>query len=83
MIDKLKTFVGRKLASVILGPVLTALLVAGNAFLPETARLSNDQVTEIVTWILGTIVAFIAAQGAHDVKKGSATKGTTEPPIGS
>lgn len=77
--DKIKQFIGRKLAAVILGPILTAALVTGNALLPEGARLTNDQVTKIVEWILGTVVAFIAAQGAHDATKGSSSAGTKPP----
>lgn len=75
--NKIISSVGRKLASVIIGPILTAALIAGNAILPEGARLSGDQITTVVEWLLGTILAFLATQGAHDVVKGSSTAGTT------
>lgn len=71
--DKILTYlretVGRKLASVILGPILISMISAVNALLPASVQWTADQVTTIATWILGTVVAFITAQGWVDKKK--------------
>ena len=80
MFDKLKIVIGRKLGSIILGPLLIAGLAIINSFLPESARWSPEQLKTIAEGIIGAIIAFLAAQGTHDVVKGSASAGTIPVP---
>jgi hypothetical protein len=71
MFSWLRTVVGRKLIALILTPVLSGLLIALNAFLPEGAKLSPEQITHIIEWIIGLAASFIVAQGAADAVHGS------------
>lgn len=69
--DWIRKVVGRKLISVILTPILTALLVALNSLLPDGARLAPEQMTQIVEYIIGLVAAFVVTQGIADAKNGS------------
>ena len=69
LLTKLRETVGRKLGSLIVGPILSSLIMAVNALLPPAAQLTADQVANVVQWIIGTVVIFIAAQGTVDAVK--------------
>jgi len=80
MLSKLRTFIGRKLIAVILTPILMGGLVAVNAFLPEGAKFTPEQMTNIVEYIIGLVAAFVITQGVADVKNGSPGNPTKEKP---
>lgn len=62
----MKKFLSRKFLLAVLTPIFVTLFNIINSFLPEGARLSPDQVSEAINWIVGAIVAAIFAQGAVD-----------------
>jgi len=68
-LTKLRETIGRKLASLIIGPILAAMLAAVNAMLPESVQWTGEQMAEIVQWIIATVLAFITAQGWVDKTK--------------
>ncbi len=71
MFSWLRTVVGRKLIALILTPVLSGLLIALNAILPEGAKLTPEQITQIIEYFIGLVALVIAAQGAADTVHGS------------
>ena len=62
----MKKFLSRKFLLAVLTPVFVTIFNIVNSFLPEGARLTPDQVSETINWIVGAIVAAIFAQGAVD-----------------
>lgn len=71
MLVYIRQVVGRKLIGLILTPLLSALLIAVNAYLPAGAQLTPENITHIITWIIGLAAVCIGAQGASDVVNGS------------
>lgn len=67
----IRTELGRKIVSVILGPILSSMFAVINSFLPEAARLTPDQVKGVIDFIMGSIIAVVVAQGYADAKNGS------------
>ncbi len=67
MLALLRSTIGRKLMALFITPILTGILVAVNAVLPEGSRFTPEQMKEIVTYLIGLIAGFIAMQGTVDV----------------
>lgn len=66
MLALLRSTIGRKLIALFITPILTGILVAVNAVLPEGSRFTPEQMKEIVTYMIGLIAGFIAMQGTVD-----------------
>ena len=78
----IRNTVGRKLSSLILGPILIGILMAINAVLPADSQLTPEQVKSVAEWIISTVLGFIAVQGTVDMTKAiKSQKPTTTPPI--
>lgn len=71
MFDKIKGFLSKKLMAVILTPVLTAILIAVNGILPTP--LSQEEITKIVTYLIGLIAAYVLGQSGVDAVKANNT----------
>jgi hypothetical protein len=59
-------FLSRKFLLAVLTPVFVTIFNIINGFMPEGARLSPDQVSSAINWIVGAIIAAIFSQGAVD-----------------
>ena len=71
----LRGTIGRKLLALIATPILTAGFIFINSLLPEGGRLNQDQITQIVIYLIGLAAAFIFGQTAADVvSKNSGTQ---------
>lgn len=84
MSDWIKTTLGRKLIGFILTPILSAILISINAVLPEGARLTPEQMTNIIQYIIALAGTTIVGQSAADVVNGSPSRpkpGTDANPI--
>ena len=67
--DKIKTFLSKRLLTFILTPILTGLIIAANAVLPENAALSQEQISEIVKSIIQLAMATVAGFSIQDAAK--------------
>jgi len=80
-----KKFLSRKFLLAVLTPIFVTIFNIINSFLPDGARLTPDQVSEAINWIVGAIVAAIFAQGAVDTvaeaKKPTPTGFTSAAPV--
>ena len=70
----LKSAVGRKLASLIITPIIISLFTFINQFLPAGSQFTPDQMTAIVERILDALMVFLVAQGTADTINGSPSR---------
>jgi hypothetical protein len=67
----LKSAVGRKLASLIITPIIISLFTFINQFLPVGSQFTPEQMTAIIERILEALMVFIAGQSVADTVNGS------------
>lgn len=77
----IKGVIGRKLASLIVTPLVIAVFTFLNQFLPAGAQFTPEQMSAIINRILEALMVFIAAQGVADTVNGSPGRPKTVAPM--
>lgn len=81
MFTWIRTTIGRKLASLIITPLVIAAFTFLNQFLPAGAQFTPEQMSAIINRILEALMVFIAAQGVADTVNGSPGRPKTVSPV--